>query len=60
MTNYEHWESRANDCEERCRNATDGWMRSFWARTADFCQSVLARMTATQAASEWEETGEHL
>ena len=53
MTIYEHLESRAAYCEEQCREARDGWMRSFWARTADQFYKMARRLTAEEAAEEY-------
>lgn len=51
MTIYEHLIERAEYCEEQCREAKDGWMRTFWAKGADqFCK--MARRLTVQAAAE--------
>lgn len=53
MTNYERWDARSCECEEKCREARDSYMKEMWAKQADFCQSVIARMTVGVAESEW-------
>ena len=54
MTIYEHMTERCWFCEEQCRETSDSYMKEFWAKTADFAQSVIARMTVAQAEAEWE------
>ena len=53
MTIYERLTGRQEFCEERCREASDSYMKEFWAKTADQFQKMAMRLTTKEAAAPY-------
>lgn len=50
MTKYERLISKAEEAEANCRESSDAYVKTFWARTADQHVKMARRMTVAEAS----------